>query len=78
MGRGLSQKQQRILSILDGADQSIVRIRDLRNRVGGSPQCLSRSLSRLEDRGLVERVSIQYGKRAMPAVRKIELADRKM
>jgi DNA-binding Lrp family transcriptional regulator len=76
MGRGLSQKQQRILTVLDGADQSgIVRIRDLRNRVGGSPQCLSRSVSRLEDRGLVERVTLQYGNRAMPAVRK-KCADR--
>ena len=39
MGRGLSQKQQRILSILDGADpDGIVRIRELRNSIGGSPQ----------------------------------------
>ena len=73
MGRGLSQKQQRILSILDGADQSggIVRIRELRNSVGGSPQALSRSVSLLAKRGLVERVLLTFGKRAMPSVRKI-------
>lgn len=83
MGRGLSQKQQRILAILHGADQpsGIVRIRELRNRVRGSPQCLSRSISRLQDRGLVERLSIQHEDtpgRNMPAVRKKKCADRKM
>jgi len=71
MGRGLSQKQQCILSILDGADQGVVRIRELRNSIGGSPQALSRSVSLLAKRGLVERVLLTFGKRAMPSVRKI-------
>src|SRR5947207_8060224 len=70
MGRGLSQKQRRILSILDGADQGVVRIRELRNSIGGSRPSLSRSISRLEDRGLVERLSIHNESRNMPAVRK--------
>ena len=72
MGRGLSQKQRRILSILDGADQGVVRIRELRNSIGGSPQALSRSVSLLAKRGLVERVLLTFGKRAMPSVRKIK------
>ncbi len=75
MGRGLSAKQQRILSILDETEH--VRIRDLRNRVGGSRSSLSRSISRLQDRGLVERLSIQHEDRIMPAVRK-KCTDRKV
>jgi DNA-binding MarR family transcriptional regulator len=75
MGRGLSQKQRYILSILDGADQSdgVVRIRELRNSIGGSRSSLSRSISRLQDRGLVERLTLQHEEapgRNMPAVRK--------
>ncbi len=81
MGRGLSQKQKHILSILDGADQSgFVRIRELGNRVGGSQSSLSRSISRLQDRGLVERLSVHHDDapgRNMPAVRK-KCTDRKM
>jgi len=75
MGRGLSQKQHRILSILDEAEH--VRIRELRNRVGGSRSSLSRSISRLQDRGLVDRLSIQHKGRVMPAVRK-KCTDSKM
>jgi DNA-binding MarR family transcriptional regulator len=82
MGRGLSQRQQRILSILGAADESegIVRIRDLRNSTCGSPSSLSRSISRLQDRGLVERLSVHRDDapgRNMPAIRK-KCTDRKM
>jgi DNA-binding MarR family transcriptional regulator len=68
MGRGLSRKQQRILEIIDDAEH--VRVRELRNRIAGSAQALSRSITRLVERGFLERVSIMEGKRAMPAVRK--------
>jgi len=70
VGRGLSHKQQRILELLDEDGTEHIRVRELRNRVAGSAQALSRSISRLVGRGLVERVSIMEGERAMPAVRK--------
>lgn len=74
MGRGLSRKQRRILSIL--AEAELVRIRELRNRTGGSRSALSRSITRLQNRGLVERVSIQFGKRKMPALRLSNCTDK--
>ena len=69
MGRGLSRRQKQILDLLERAE--FVRTADLRNRIAGSPQSLSRAISLLVKRGLVERVSVKFGRRTMPAVRKV-------
>ena len=64
----LSKLQKQILAELAGRD--CVTVRALREHFPTTLRpSLSRAISRLQDRGLVERVSLQIGKRTAPAVR---------
>jgi predicted transcriptional regulator len=67
MGRGLSTFQKEILALI--SEKECVTVRALFEHLYGSRPALSRSISRLQDRGLVERVSLEVGRRKAPAVR---------
>jgi predicted transcriptional regulator len=67
MGRGLSTVQKEILALL--SEQECITVRALFEHICRSRPALSRSISRLQDRGLVERVSLEVGRRKAPAVR---------
>ncbi len=77
----LSKLQKQILAQLDGRDS--ITVQALREHFAAITTSsdktlrasLSRSISRLQDRGLVERVSLQVGTRRAPAVR---LAEEKL
>jgi hypothetical protein len=75
MGRGLSTLQKEILSFL--GKQELTRVKTLFdhfvrpgavNRKAITPT-ISRAVSRLADRGLVERGFVEIGPRKIPAVR---------
>ena len=76
----LSKLQKQILAELAGRD--CMTVRALRERFAATTSrektlraSLSRAISRLQDRGLVERVSLEIGKRRAPAVR---IVDKKL
>ena len=75
MGRGLSTFQNEILALL--SERECITVRTLFEHFSSSKPsgdltvraALSRSISRLQDRGLVERISLEIGRRKAPAVR---------
>lgn len=72
--RKLSKLQRQILTLL--SDRDSVTVTALREHFPATlPASLSRAISRLQDRGLVERVSLVIGDRRAPAVR---LATKKL
>jgi hypothetical protein len=66
MGRGLSPLQTNILVFL--STNNCITVRALFEHLSSSRPALSRSISRLQDRGLVERISLKVGRRNAPAV----------
>ncbi len=77
----LSKLQKQILAELIGRDCVTVRMlhEHFTATTTGTEETLraslSRAISRLQDRGLVERVSLEIGKRRAPAVR---IVDKKL
>jgi hypothetical protein len=84
MGRGLSELQKEILTLISGNGYVAVRslyehfgsVRD--SKLATTRAVVCRAISRLQNRGLLERVSLIEGRRKAPAVlfSRKKLADR--
>jgi hypothetical protein len=81
MGRGLSPLQRQILTAADASEFVSISTLVEATYHGGCQRrpvvrtTVSRAVSALQDRGLIERVSLQSGRRKIPAIRKVAKAQ---